>query len=132
MIDKTKMSFSEYLSKIWECFDESTLISPNKNGEKEKGDIDKSECEIKKENLIEFANSNSISINEILLASLTLTLNKFNFSHETLIFNENNVPFATKIENRQISIKKFLEEIHENYNISLHYDEHYDNDEFLL
>ncbi|WP_407432545.1 amino acid adenylation domain-containing protein [Methanobrevibacter sp.] len=131
MNDKT-ISFNEHLSELWECFDESTLISPNKNGDRENGKIDKSEYSIEKENLIEFANSNSISISELLLAGLTLTLNKFNFSHETLIFNENNVPFATKLETRDVSIKKFLEKIHENYDISLHYDEYYDSDEFLL
>ena len=70
-------SLNEHLSKIYDSFDESTLISPNKSREKEKGTITKSEYEIKKENLVEFINSNSISINELLLASLTLTLNKF-------------------------------------------------------
>ena len=121
-------SMNEHLSKIYDSFDESTLISPNKNKEKEKGTITKSEYEIKKENLVEFINSNSISINELLLASLTLTLNKFNFSDETLIFNQNNVPFATKFENRKISIKEFLENIHEIYNETLEFDEYINED----
>ena len=69
-------SISEYLSKIHADFDETTLISPNKSRENEKGIIAKSEYEIKKEDLVGFINSNSISINELLLASLTLTLNK--------------------------------------------------------
>ena len=111
----------EHLSKIYADFDESTLISPNKSRESEKDIISKSEYEIKKENLVGFINSNSISINGLLLASLTLTLNKFNFSDETLIFNQNNVPFATKFENRKISIKEFLENIHEIYNESLNF-----------
>ena len=75
-----KDSFKQYSSKLWMTFDEATLISPNSIGEKEKGIIEKSECEIKKENLIEFAESNSISINSLLLVGLTLTLNKFNYS----------------------------------------------------
>ena len=125
-------SMNEHLSKIYDSFDESTLISPNKNKEKEKGTITKSEYEIKKENLVEFINSNSISINELLLASLTLTLNKFNFSDETLIFNQNNVPFATKFENRKISIKEFLENIHEIYNETLEFDEYINEDTPLL
>ena len=91
-----KNFFKEYLSKLWDNFDESTLITPNKNGRKEKGIIKKLEHEIKKEKLVEFADTHSVSIQDILLAGLTLTLNKFNFSDETLIFNQNNVPFATK------------------------------------
>ena len=43
-----KDSFKQYSSKLWMNFDEATLISPNSNGEKEKGIIEKSECEIKK------------------------------------------------------------------------------------
>ena len=125
-------SINEHLSKIYADFDETTLISPNKSREKEKGIIAKSEYEIKKEDLVGFLNSNSISINELLLASLTLTLNKFNFSDETLIFNQNNVPFATKFENRKISIKEFLENIHEIYNETLEFDEYIDKDALLL
>ena len=128
----TDDSFKQYSSKIWVNFDESTLISPNLTGEKEKGIIEKSECEIKKENLIEFAESNSISINVLLLAGLTLTLNKFNFSDEALIFNQNNVPFAAKFENRQISIRTFLEKINEDYNVALKFDECYDSEDFPL
>ena len=125
-------SFKAYSSSLWLNFDESTLISPNLNGEKEKGIIEKSEHELKKENLIEFAKSNSISIKEILLAGLTLTLNKFNFSDETLIFNQNSVPFAAKFENRQISVRSFLEKIHEDYNTALEFDEYYDGEDFPL
>ena len=125
-------SLSEYLSKIHADFDETTLISPNKSRENEKGVIAKSEYEIKKEDLVGFINSNSISINELLLASLTLTLNKFNFSDETLIYNQNNVPFATKFENRKISIKEFLENIHESYNETLEFDEYINEDALLL
>lgn len=101
MVGDTKNSFRQYLSKVWGCFDESTFISPNKNGEKEKGAMEKVEQGIKKENLAEFADSNSISLNDLLLAGLTLTLNKFNFSHDTLIFNENNVPFFAKLEKQK-------------------------------
>ena len=82
--------------------------------------------------MIEFADKNSITINEILLASLTLTMNKFNFSNKTLIFNQNNIPFTVKSENRKISIKNFLEIIHENYNETLKFNEcHEYNDLFL-
>ena len=132
MDDKTIDRFREYLSESCMDFDESTLISPNMNGEKENGVIEKSEYEIKKEKLVGFAESNSTSINELLLASLTLTLNKFNFSDETLIFNQNNVPFATKFENRDISIKEFLDNIHEKYIKTLQFDEYFDKDNLPL
>ena len=131
MNDTANDFFSEYLSGLYLDFDESTLITPNRNGEKEKGIIEKSEYEIKKEDLVGFAKSNSISINELLLASLMLTLNKFNFSDETLIFNQNNVPFAAKFENRQISIREFLDNIHGNYNKTLEFDEYCDEDNLL-
>lgn len=120
------------MSGLWADFDESTLITPNDNGEKEKGIVDKVEYEIEKSDLVEFAKSSSISVEEILLASLTLTLNKFNFSDKTLLFNQNNVPFATKFENRQISIKEFLEIIHENYIKALEFDEYVDDENFPL
>ena len=132
MDDKTNDYFSEYFSESCLDFDESTLISSNKNGEKENGIIEKSEHEIKKEKLVGFAKSHSISIKELLLASLTLTLNKFNFSDETLIFNQNNVPFAAKFENRQISIREFLENIHENYIKTLEFDGYFDKDNLPL
>ena len=111
-------------SRISDNFDESTFIAPNKNGEKEKGKIDKIEYEIKKESLIEFIKNNSIAIQELFLAGLSLTLNKFNFSTKTLIFNENDIPFATAFENREISINEFLREIHEDYNESLNLEEY--------
>ena len=129
---KTNDYFSEYFSELCLDFDESTLISSNKNGEKENGIIEKSEHEIKKEMLVGFVNSHSISIKELLLASLTLTLNKFNFSDETLIFNQNNVPFVAKFENRQISIREFLENIHENYIKTLEFERYFDKDNLPL
>ena len=129
---KIKTSLNEYLSKLWTDFDESTLISPNKIGEKQNGLIDKSEYEFEKKNLVEFAKSNSISINDLFLAGLSLTINKFNFSNETLIFNQKNVPFATKFENREISIKEFLQKIQENYNRTLGFDEEVDEGDLLL
>ena len=132
MDDITSDFCSEYFSELCMDFDESILIASNKNGEKEKGLIEKSEYEIKKEKLIGFAKSNSISINELLLASLTLTLNKFNFSYKTLIFNQNNVPFATKFENRQMSIREFLENIHEDYIKTLEFDEYCNIDNLPL
>ena len=64
-IMRNEISLNEYLSKLWADFDDSTLISPNKNGEKQKGKIDKSEHEFEKENLVEFVKSNSISINDL-------------------------------------------------------------------
>ena len=132
MSNETRANFNEYLSRLWADFDVSTLISPNNNGEKEKGITVKSEYEFKKENLVGFAKANSLSTNEILLASLTLTLNKFNFSNETLIFNQNNVPFGAKFEDRQISIKEFLEDFHKNYNETFDFTEYANGEDFIL
>ncbi len=128
---KSKL-LNEYLSEIWANFDESTLISPNKNGGKEKIAIDESKHEIKKENIAEFINSNSVSINEFFLGILVLTLNKFNFSSDALIFNENNVPFAAKFENREIYIKDFLEKIHKDYNKTLEFENYVSDDKLFL
>ena len=47
MDDITSDFCSEYFSELCMDFDESTLIASNKNGEKEKGLIEKSEYEIK-------------------------------------------------------------------------------------
>ena len=68
MRNETKISLNEYLSKLWADFDDSTLISPNKNGEKQNGKIDKSEHEYEKENMVEYVKTNSISNNELFLA----------------------------------------------------------------
>ena len=130
MGNNIKNSFKTYSKKLWLDFDEATLISPNLNGEKEKGITEKAEYEIEKKNLVEFVNSHSISINTLLLAGLTLTINKFNFSEKTLIFNQNNVPFASEFENRQISIETFLQKVHENYNKTLEFDEYYNCEDF--
>lgn len=125
-------SLNDYFSRLLANFDESTILFQNKNGEKENGQMDRLEIEFKKNILINFSKNYSISINELLLAGLTLTLNKFNFSSETLIFNHNNVPFATKFENRTISLKEFLKHIHENYIEMLEFDEYVDDEDFSL
>ena len=67
MDNNIKNSFKTYSKKLWLNFDEATIISPNLNGEKEKGITEKSEYEIEKKNLVEFVNSHSISINTLLL-----------------------------------------------------------------
>ena len=132
MDNKVKGYSKEFLSKFWEDFDGSTLISPNKNGDKENGISDITAYELNKESLVRFCKYNSISIIELLLAGLTLTLNKFNFSNETLIFNQNNVPFGTKFEKRDIAIEEFLKTIHEKFNETLQFDEYVDDDDFVL
>ena len=132
MNNETKNLIDEYLSKVWIEFDESTLIIPNKNKKNENNEIDKLDYELDKKNLIKFCKSNSIRIEEVLLASLTLTLNKFNYTYKTLIFNPNNIPFPGNFKNREISIKKFLKKIQKSYNKTLEFDEYYNPDKLPL
>ncbi|MBQ6443319.1 MAG: amino acid adenylation domain-containing protein [Methanosphaera sp.] len=70
----------------------------------------------------EFCNENSITQKDLLLSAVSMALNKFNFSHETLLYHGNNIPFAIKSENRQISIKEYLDMIHNDFKYNLKYE----------
>ena len=76
-IDETK-KVKEYFYKEVLDFDESTILSPNLNGDKENGKICKSTVEIN--DFSDFCKRNSITANGLFLASVSLALNKFNFS----------------------------------------------------
>lgn len=111
--------FKEYFYNEIADFDESTILTPNMNGEKEAGKLNKATLEIKKEGLNDFLENNEISLNVLCLGSAILTLNKFNFTAETLIYYGNNIPFASKFEDRTISIKDYLDEIGKTYEETL-------------
>ena len=113
--DNMNDDFKGYFQDKVKNFDESTILSPNKNGNKEDGNICKSIYEID-ENISEFCKNNAISENSLILASVLLTLNKFNYSDKNLIYIEDNMPFSGIFENRQISVKKYLSDINETYN----------------
>ena len=113
--------FKEYFYKKIADFDESTMITPNINGEKETGKPKKATLEIKKEDLNDFLKNNEITLNTLCLASTILALNKFNFTKEILIYYGNNIPFASKTDDRTISVKNYLDELNETYEETLNY-----------
>ena len=113
--------FKEYFYKKIADFDESSMITPNINGEKESGKPKKATLEIKKEELNDFLQNNEITLNTLCLASTILTLSKFNFTKEILIYYGNNIPFASKTDDRTISVKNYLDEINETYEETLNY-----------
>ncbi len=113
--------FKEYFYKKIADFDESSMITPNINGEKESGKPKKATLEIKKEELNDFLQNNEITLNTLCLASTILTLSKFNFTKEILIYYGNNIPFASKTDDRTISVKNYLNEINETYEETLNY-----------
>ena len=114
MVDKNKL-FERYLFDVFKEFDESTLLTPDLNGQKDIEKSDKSIFEFKNDNISEFCEKNSIDKNILFLAGAALTLNKFNFNHKNLIFHENDYFFTTNFKNRDISIKMYLAEIQEDY-----------------
>ena len=115
-IDETK-KVKEYFYKEVLDFDESTILSPNLNGDKENGKICKSTVEIN--DFSDFCKRNSITANGLFLASVSLALNKFNFSDRNLIYHADNLPMPLKFEDREITVKEYLSSIQEIYDLSL-------------
>lgn len=103
----------EYFENKISNFDESTVLIPCVNGEKENGKIIKTRFEMDKTDLSKFCKYKFISMNNLFLASVILTLHKFNSCDEILIYYDENIPFATEFENRDITIKEFLTKINE-------------------
>ena len=111
MIDKNK-NFEKYFFNQIVDFDEATLLSPNIGGNKTPK-LEKCELKLKISELNQFCSENQLSENILFLASVNIALTKFNFSSKNLIFHENNIPFACIFENRDISVKDYLDEIKE-------------------
>ncbi len=127
-----ELDSKKYLASKINNFDEATLLSPNINGNKENTKIDKCTFEIlKSDELNNFLNDIIISTDDLILASTLLTLNKFNFTSENLIFLTNNVPFAGIFKNRNISIKDYLNFIHDEYITAKKFFKTDENDEVL-
>ena len=121
MISNYSKKFKEDMVRMMVDFDESTLIAPNLNGEGEKGKMSK--CTIETADEFDgFCQSNSISMDSLVLAGVSLVLNKFNFSNENILFHGNNIPFVAKFENRSINIKEYLTKIHDDFEESLKFD----------
>ena len=111
MIDKNK-NFEKYFFNQIVDFDEATLLSPN-IGVNKTPKLEKCELKLKISELNQFCSENQLSENILFLASVNIALTKFNFSSKNLIFHENNIPFACIFENRDISVKDYLDEIKE-------------------
>ncbi len=106
MVDKD-INYNKYFLGLLQDVDESTILNPDLNG-KNAPKLNKEELTIKTDEIKEFCKTNSISENILFLASVALTLNKFNFSDENLIYHRNNILFTTHFENREITIKDYL------------------------
>ncbi|WP_458406165.1 amino acid adenylation domain-containing protein [Methanobrevibacter sp.] len=123
---KSKEFFDEKLSQEIE----STVLTPNLNGNPDEGKLKTVLDTIESYEVKEFCNKYSLSQNALILSAITLTLNKYTFSDKTLIttiFNGRSNPFYYDTqgflvktlplifnnENRQVTIKEFIEDIDE-------------------
>ena len=122
--EKAKKFFDEKLSQEIE----STVLTPNLNGNPEEGKLKAVIDTIDADEIKEFCNRNSFSQNALFLSALTLTLNKYTFSDKTLIttifngrsnplyydtqgFLVKTLPLIFNNENRNESIKEFINDI---------------------
>ncbi len=104
---------------------ESTVLTPNLNGNPDEGKLKSVIENMGSEGIKEFCNDNSLSQNAVFLSCLTLSLNKYTFSDKTLIttifngrsnpyyyntqgFLVKTIPLVFNNENRQVSIKEFI------------------------
>ena len=104
---------------------ESTVLTPNLNGNPDEGKLKSVIENMDSEGIKEFCNDNSLSQNAVFLSCLTLSLNKYTFSDKTLIttifngrsnpyyyntqgFLVKTIPLVFNNENRQVSIKEFI------------------------
>ncbi|WP_405271529.1 AMP-binding protein, partial [Methanobrevibacter sp.] len=107
---------------------ESTVLTPDLNGNPDEGKIKNVSDTIDSELIDEFCNDNSISKNALFIATTILNLNKFTFSDKTLIttifngrsspsyfntqgFLVKTVPFIINNENRHVSVRDFIRSI---------------------
>ena len=123
---KAKEFFDEKLSQEIE----STVLTPNLNGNPDEGKLQTVIETIDANDIKEFCSRNSFSQNSLFLSSLTLTLNKYTFSDKTLIttifngrsdpkyyntqgFMVKTLPLIFNNENRELTIKEFINSIDE-------------------
>ena len=124
--EESKEFFDEKLSQEIE----STILTPNLNGNPDEGELKTIFEEIDPESVKEFCNEHSLSQNAVFLSALSLTLNKYTYSDKTLIttiFNGRSNPFYYNTqgflvktlplifnsENRQETVKDFINGIDE-------------------
>ncbi|WP_407453663.1 condensation domain-containing protein, partial [Methanobrevibacter sp.] len=104
---------------------DSTVLTPNLNGNPEEGNIKNISTNIDSTKINEFCLENSIGHNSLVMSALILNLNKFTYSDETLIttifngrtnpnyfntqgFLVKTLPLILKNENREQTIEEFL------------------------
>ena len=124
--EKSKEFFDEKLSQDIE----STVLTPNLNGNPDEGELKTVIQKINPKNIKEFCNDYSLSQNALFLSALALTLNKFTFSDKTLIttifngrsnpyyyntqgFLVKTLPLIFRSKNRKATIKEFIRGIDE-------------------
>ncbi|WP_407375374.1 condensation domain-containing protein, partial [Methanobrevibacter sp.] len=122
--ESAKKFFQEKLSHEID----STVLTPNLNGNPDDGKIKRVIMNIDSNNIRQFCKENSISQNALFMAATILNLNKYTFSDETLIttifngranpnyyntqgFLVKTLPFVMKNENRQQNIREFIENV---------------------
>ena len=115
---------------------ESTVLTPDLNGNPDEGKIKNVSEIIDSELINEFCNDNSISKNALFIASTILNLNKFTFSDKTLIttifngrsspsyfntqgFLVKTVPFIINNENRHVSVRNFIKSVDQTWKETL-------------
>ena len=118
---ESKEFFDEKLSQEIE----STILTPNLNGNPDDGQLKTVVQEFDAGKIKDFCNDYSLSQNAVFLSALTLTLNKYTFSDKSLIttifngrsnpfyydtqgFLVKTIPLIFNNENRQESIKEFI------------------------
>jgi len=111
---------------------ESTVLTPNLNGNLDEGKLKSVTEIIDPKNIKEFCNENSLSQNAVFLSGLALSLNKYTFSDKTLIttifngrsnpyyfntqgFLVKTIPLVFNNENRRVSIKEFINYVDETW-----------------
>ena len=119
MVDKN-INYNKYFLGLLHDVDESTILNPDLNG-KNSPKLNRSGLNMQNDEIKEFCEKNSISENVLFLSSVSLALNKFNFSDENLIFHGNNIIFTTHFENRKTTIKDYLLEIKNKWEENLKY-----------
>ncbi|WP_303737905.1 non-ribosomal peptide synthetase [Methanobrevibacter millerae] len=107
---------------------ESTVLTPNLNGNPEDGKVELISESFDSSDINEFCKVNSVSPNSLFMSAFILTLNKYTFSDETLIttifngrtdpnyyntqgFLVKTLPLVLKSENRQESIRNFIKDV---------------------
>ena len=120
---------------------DSTILTPDLNGDQEKGILKPVSKNIDPNEISEFCSNTKISPNVLVMASTILTLNKYTFSDKTLlttIFNGRanpnyyntqaflvkTLPIVSINENRNQTVKEFLKQISDIWKDTINYSDY--------